>query len=37
VVGEELSQKMSVRRHIVTERYAATIEAIYATARPAEQ
>lgn len=30
VVGEELSQKMSVRRHVVTERYAQTIASIYA-------
>lgn len=30
VVGEELSQKMSVRRHIVAERYASTIASIYA-------
>lgn len=30
VVGEELSQKMSVKRHVVAERYADTIEEIYA-------
>lgn len=29
-VGEELSQKMSVRRHVVAERYAADIAEIYA-------
>ena len=34
-VGDELSQKMSVKRHIVTERYADVIEAIYAESSPA--
>lgn len=29
VVGLELSQKLSVRRHVVIERYAATIESLY--------
>lgn len=37
VVGEELSQKMSVRRHVVSERYASTITAIYASTKPLDQ
>ncbi|MEX2532483.1 MAG: AMP-dependent synthetase/ligase [Nitriliruptoraceae bacterium] len=37
VVGEELSQKMSVRRHIVSERYAQTIASIYASSNNKEK
>jgi long-chain acyl-CoA synthetase len=36
VVGEELSQKMSVRRHVVTERYAQVIDDIYAAPKNVE-
>ncbi len=36
VVGEELSQKMSVRRHVVTERYAQVIDDIYTTPKNVE-
>lgn len=35
VVGVELSQKMSVKRHVVSEKYADQIEAIYTASKPA--
>jgi long-chain acyl-CoA synthetase len=33
-VGEELSQKQSLKRHVILERYAGEIDAIYAAGRP---
>jgi long-chain acyl-CoA synthetase len=33
-VGEELSQKQSLKRHVILERYADEVEAIYAAGRP---
>ncbi len=35
VVGVELSQKMSVKRHVVSEKYQAEIDEIYSTKKPA--
>jgi long-chain acyl-CoA synthetase len=35
VVGVELSQKMSVKRHVVSEKYQAEIDEIYAAKKPA--